>query len=42
MKIISINIVDGIQFGSGNAIIPAGPGLGCELDEDALERYRVE
>ncbi|MDE2700983.1 MAG: mandelate racemase, partial [Gemmatimonadota bacterium] len=34
-------IVDGIQFEKGEAIVPTKPGLGCELDEDALEKYRI-
>ena len=31
-----------IVVNEGHAPIPAGPGLGFELDRDALERYRVE
>jgi L-alanine-DL-glutamate epimerase-like enolase superfamily enzyme len=34
-------IVEGIQFDGGCAIVPQAPGLGCELDMDALERYRI-
>ena len=34
-------IVDGIQFEKGEAIVPTKPGLGCELDEDALKKYRI-
>jgi muconate cycloisomerase len=34
-------IVEGIQFDNGYAIVPQKPGLGCELDMDALEKYRV-
>jgi muconate cycloisomerase len=34
-------IVEGIQLEEGNAIVPDAPGLGCELDEDAIEKYRV-
>jgi L-alanine-DL-glutamate epimerase-like enolase superfamily enzyme len=34
-------IVDGLQFKDGYAIVPIKPGLGCELDMDAIERYRV-
>ncbi len=34
-------VVEGIQFESGDAIVPCKPGLGCELDEDAVEAYRV-
>ena len=29
----SVKIID------GKAIVPTGPGLGVELDEDALARY---
>ncbi len=25
----------------GYALVPEGPGLGIELDEDAIDRYRV-
>jgi muconate cycloisomerase len=34
-------IVDGLRFEDGHAILPDKPGLGCELDEAALERYSV-
>lgn len=34
-------ILDGIEFENGYAVVPQTPGLGCELDMDALERYRV-
>jgi muconate cycloisomerase len=34
-------IVEGLQFQDGYAIVPQKPGLGCELDMDAIERYRV-
>jgi len=34
-------VVEGIQFEDGYALVPDRPGLGCELDMDALERYRV-
>ena len=34
-------VVDGIQFEDGYALVPQKPGLGCELDMDALERYRL-
>ncbi len=34
-------IVDPISFQDGHALVPDGPGLGVELDEKALERYRV-
>jgi len=32
-------IVEPIQFDDGSAIVPNGPGLGCELDLEAVERY---
>ena len=28
-------------FRNGELLIPQGPGLGLDLDEDAIERYRV-
>jgi len=34
-------VVEGIQFEDGYAIVPDKPGLGCELDMDALEKYRI-
>lgn len=34
-------IVEPIQFEGGYALVPDKPGLGCELDLDALERYQV-
>ena len=34
-------IVNGIEFDGGDAVVPDGPGLGCELDMDAVEKYRV-
>ncbi len=34
-------IVEGIQFDSGSAVVPMAPGLGCELDREALEKYRI-
>ena len=34
-------LVEGIQFEDGCALVPDKPGLGCELDMEALERYRV-
>jgi muconate cycloisomerase len=35
-------IAEPIQFADGYAIVPSGPGLGCELDMAAIERYRVQ
>ena len=35
-------IVEGIRFEDGDAIVPDKPGLGCELDMDALEKYRID
>ena len=32
-------IVEGIEFHRGAAIVPAGPGLGVELDQAALGKY---
>ena len=34
-------VVEGLQFENGYAIVPDKPGLGCELDLDAVEKYRV-
>ena len=34
-------IQDGIRFENGCAVVPDGPGLGVELDRDALEKYRA-
>jgi L-alanine-DL-glutamate epimerase-like enolase superfamily enzyme len=34
-------IVDPIQFDDGYALVPTRPGLGCELDMEAIERYSV-
>jgi muconate cycloisomerase len=34
-------IVEPIQFDDGYAIVPSKPGLGCELDLEAVERYEV-
>ena len=34
-------VVEGLQFEDGYALVPQKPGLGCELDMDALERYRI-
>ena len=35
-------LVDPIRVVDGHAAVPDGPGLGVEIDEDAIERYRVE
>ena len=35
-------ITPGITVSNGTAPIPDGPGLGVDLDEDAVERYRIE
>ena len=35
-------IVDPIRIEDGAAIVPARPGLGVELDREALERYRED
>jgi L-alanine-DL-glutamate epimerase-like enolase superfamily enzyme len=33
-------IFEGIRFEEGHALVPGAPGLGCELDLEAVERYR--
>jgi muconate cycloisomerase len=35
-------IVHPIQFVDGHALVPHSPGLGVELDEAALQRYRID
>lgn len=35
-------IVDPIQFEEGYAIVPQTPGLGVTLDEDAIQKYKVD
>jgi muconate cycloisomerase len=35
-------VVEGIGFDDGYALVPDKPGLGCELDVDALEKYRID
>jgi muconate cycloisomerase len=34
-------VVEGLQFEGGCAVVPSKPGLGCELDMDALDKYRI-
>ena len=34
-------VKEGLQFEDGYAIVPQKPGLGCELDLEAIERYRI-
>jgi L-alanine-DL-glutamate epimerase-like enolase superfamily enzyme len=34
-------LISPIQYEHGAALIPEGPGLGVELDEELVERYRV-
>lgn len=34
-------IQEPLQFADGFVAVPQGPGLGVELDEEAIERYRV-
>jgi len=34
-------IVEGLTFENGQTSVPQSPGLGCELDMDAVEKYRV-
>ena len=35
-------VVDGLVFENGTVQVPQSPGLGCELDMDAVEKYRVD
>jgi muconate cycloisomerase len=35
-------LVEGLTFENGFTPVPQSPGLGCELDMDALEKYRVD
>ncbi|NLG26442.1 MAG: hypothetical protein GX557_00905, partial [Chloroflexi bacterium] len=35
-------ILDPVVFEDGHALVPDRPGLGCELDMDAVENHRVE
>jgi L-alanine-DL-glutamate epimerase-like enolase superfamily enzyme len=35
-------IVEPLKIEHGYAIVPDSPGLGCELDMDAVERYQVQ
>ena len=35
-------IVEPIRFADGSALVPQGPGLGVELDMDAVEKYGVK
>jgi len=35
-------VVEGIRFEHGYAVVPDKPGLGCELDMQALEKYRID
>ncbi len=35
-------ITEGFTFEKGYTPVPQSPGLGCELDLDALEKYRVD
>ena len=35
-------VTPGIKVENGMAAIPEGPGMGVDLDEDAVERFRVE
>jgi L-alanine-DL-glutamate epimerase-like enolase superfamily enzyme len=30
-----------LHFAEGHVAVPQGPGLGVELDEEVIERYRV-
>ena len=33
---------ESVLVSEGYAVVPAGPGLGIELDEEAVTRYTVE
>ena len=33
---------ESVLVSEGYAVVPAGPGLGIELDEEAVTRYAVE
>jgi L-alanine-DL-glutamate epimerase-like enolase superfamily enzyme len=35
-------VADGLEVRDGRAAVPTAPGLGAEIDEDALERYRED
>ena len=35
-------IVDPLVYENGYVLVPQGPGLGVEIDPDALARYAVE
>jgi muconate cycloisomerase len=35
-------IVSPLRIEEGHAVVPNAPGLGCELDLDALRRHRVD
>ena len=35
-------VTPGIKVENGTAAVPEGPGMGVDLDEDAVERFRVE
>jgi len=34
-------VIEGLQFDDGYVVVPNKPGLGCELDMDAIENHRV-
>jgi muconate cycloisomerase len=35
-------IVEALDTENGDILLPTGPGLGVEVDWEAVERYRVE
>jgi muconate cycloisomerase len=35
-------IVERLDYGEGTITPPSGPGLGVTLDEDAVERWRLD
>ncbi len=41
VNIYAHSLVRGLAVAGGHLAVPAGPGLGVELDAEALERYRV-
>jgi muconate cycloisomerase len=34
-------VIEPVQFVDGSALVPSGPGLGCELDLEAVQEYIV-
>jgi len=42
LKTVDDIVTEKLDLGRGQLALPAGPGLGVELDERKLERYRFE